>query len=489
MKTPLKWNVVSGVGLYAVNILVAFFMAPFLVRTLGNLNYGLWDIVIGFIGYMGLLDLGMGPAVVRYVSAAEAENDRDKLNAIVSSAFFFFLCVGLVAFLIIWGFSFAPEILFGAQVNKFPAAGMVLIIVSINLLMQFPGTVFVGTLLGYQKHFLVNTIQMSLTVIKALLVVTILPSASSGLVVLAGVETAGLLIQYSVIAGLFIFSSELPRPTFSQFSWKVVKELCWFGLKNSILMLASRLQKQSIPIIIGRVIGFNSVIFFSLPNRLVEYGKGLTLAMGTPLMPYFGSLSQSSDLETMRSNWKKLSLAMQSFAIVMPLFLWFVGDDFLRLWIGPEYSVKGQWVLRILVIGLAAEAVSPIAGRLLVGLGKHGRAAKVWLVVSLIFVPVAVISAYLAGLEGLATASVVATVTGSFLVLRLTCLELRMTVWTHVTTTVLPLIPALFVSAVILFISGRIFYINSYLDFALVVISGILPYIFIIWLTIKKKIY
>jgi hypothetical protein len=145
--------------------------------------------------------------------------------------------------------------------------------------------------------------------------------------------------------------------------------------------------------------------------------------------------------------------------------------------------------LRILVIGLAAEAVSPIAGRLLVGLGKHGRAAKVWLVVSLIFVPVAVISAYLAGLEGLATASVVATVTGSFLVLRLTCLELRMTVWTHVTTTVLPLIPALFVSAVILFISGRIFYINSYLDFALVVISGILPYIFIIWLTIKKKIY
>ena len=35
---------------------------------LGNVQYGVWDLLTGLFGYFGLLDLGISPAVLRYVA-------------------------------------------------------------------------------------------------------------------------------------------------------------------------------------------------------------------------------------------------------------------------------------------------------------------------------------------------------------------------------------------------------------------------------------
>ena len=55
LRKKLLLNSLSGTSLYLINIVVAFIMSPVIIRALGNRDYGLWELVMSVIGYMGLL--------------------------------------------------------------------------------------------------------------------------------------------------------------------------------------------------------------------------------------------------------------------------------------------------------------------------------------------------------------------------------------------------------------------------------------------------
>jgi len=57
MSRKLLLNSLSGASLYLVSIVAAFIMSPVYIKALGNRDYGLWELVMSVIGYMGLLDL------------------------------------------------------------------------------------------------------------------------------------------------------------------------------------------------------------------------------------------------------------------------------------------------------------------------------------------------------------------------------------------------------------------------------------------------
>ena len=48
-------NILSSVSGYAVTVLVALFLSPFVVHSLGDESYGLWVLVVSLTGYYGLL--------------------------------------------------------------------------------------------------------------------------------------------------------------------------------------------------------------------------------------------------------------------------------------------------------------------------------------------------------------------------------------------------------------------------------------------------
>ncbi|MBW2186470.1 MAG: polysaccharide biosynthesis protein, partial [Deltaproteobacteria bacterium] len=49
------------------NLVVMFFLSPFIVHTLGVTQYGVWQILTVLTGYMGILDLGVRASTGRYI--------------------------------------------------------------------------------------------------------------------------------------------------------------------------------------------------------------------------------------------------------------------------------------------------------------------------------------------------------------------------------------------------------------------------------------
>src|SRR5215472_14291131 len=109
----------SGSALRAANlagqIVVAFFLTPFVIHRLGDRMYGLWVLVGTFIGYYGLLDLGLGNAITRYVARALGKGDREECGTVFSTALQLYICLGVVVVALSAVFAFLSSFLAHSQ--------------------------------------------------------------------------------------------------------------------------------------------------------------------------------------------------------------------------------------------------------------------------------------------------------------------------------------------------------------------------------------
>jgi O-antigen/teichoic acid export membrane protein len=167
MSRKLVLNSLSGTALYGVNIVVAFIMSPIIIRALGNRDYGLWELVMSVIGYMGLLDLGIGPALVRFVAVADGKQDKDDLQKTISTSFVFFVVVGVAAVLSFLLLGYFPAIIAGSEAKDIANLGTVFMLLGLNAGMTFPLQVFIATLMGVQRHYFINNVRILLLVVRA----------------------------------------------------------------------------------------------------------------------------------------------------------------------------------------------------------------------------------------------------------------------------------------------------------------------------------
>ena len=78
-------NVAFAWGGYLVNIAAGFIMPRLISDRLGQSTLGIWDFCWSIVGYFGLVQLGIGSSVNRYVAKYRAQNDAQGLSKSVST--------------------------------------------------------------------------------------------------------------------------------------------------------------------------------------------------------------------------------------------------------------------------------------------------------------------------------------------------------------------------------------------------------------------
>ena len=71
----LRAGVVLSYITMAAGIIVSLTYTPFMLRMLGQQQYGLFNMGQAAVSYLGLAEFGFGNAVVRYVSKYRAEGN------------------------------------------------------------------------------------------------------------------------------------------------------------------------------------------------------------------------------------------------------------------------------------------------------------------------------------------------------------------------------------------------------------------------------
>lgn len=391
MNKRLLLNSVSSATLYAVNIIIAFIMSPIFIRALGNRDYGIWEILLSFCGYFGILDLGLGPAIIRFAAKESSLANSEALKRIFNSSFFGMVLAGFLCLIGMSVISINPDPILNLQPGEVLHLSSLCVLVGLNLFVQFPGTFFVAFLMGLQDYLLINVFRSVFFIGKAIVIFYALTIwEGPKLVWLATINLGSNLFQYATLATILFIRDRRLKFRLSYFSWSALKELYSFGLNSAMIMVSDRIQRQSLPVVIGHVAGTASIVFFALPKRLIEYATAFLLSVGAPLMPYFCTID-AERLEGERlQQWFPLSKAIAFLSLPLAAGLFFLGESFIHIWIGPDYAEKGRWVIIFLSISFLISGLFSNSGRVLVASGRHGPPARIMLLASIVTIALAI---------------------------------------------------------------------------------------------------
>jgi len=366
-------NVLSNWTGLVLNMAVAFFMSPFLVRSLGDVWYGLWVLIRSTTGYMGMLDAGVRVAVVKFVAKADASGDSVELNRTVSTAYFLFCCVtaivgvGTVALAIAFPYIFkiAPETLVVTRI--------VVLIAGTSLGVSLLSSVAGGILTGMQRFDISNQIGIATLVIRTIVIVAMI-SMGYGIIALAITHLSMQVMNWFVISH---FARRL-RPDIKidmrEANRDSAKKLYGYGSANVISGLGDLLLFRTGEVLAAIFIGPAAVTYYAIAGTLLEYLQKLVFTMATTLHPFSSAKQASGDERSLQA--VALVGTKLSFLIALPVIGGIVifGHEFIAAWMGASYADLAGPLLMAMAFGRLFWIAQSGTFQILLGAGRHHQA-------------------------------------------------------------------------------------------------------------------
>lgn len=366
----LAKNILSNWTCYVFSIATNFFVAPFVVRHLGNEQYGAWTIALSLTGYLGLLDLGVRGAVTRYTARYHAQGNHNRTNETTSAAMATFLLTSLIAL-----FVSAILAVFVVQRMKMPpqsifSVRVVLLVTGVNICVSLVNGVYGGVLVGLQRFDLTNGIEIINSALRAVAIVAALRSGH-GIITLA-------FIQLLFTVTRFVANHRLAHRCYPELQVRPLradrvnlKSVFSFSFFTFLMQVSASLIYASDNVVIGAYLPVASVTFYAIGGNLVEYARAVVSGISQAISPLASSLQARNDVAGLRR--LVLRSSQLGTMVAVPIATTFIlrGGHFIGLWMGPQYSDISGKVLALLAVTMLFTAGNTPTGGIMLGLGKH----------------------------------------------------------------------------------------------------------------------
>lgn len=337
---------VNSLLLIAVNI----FLTPFLVKSLGDSEYGVYQIMASFGGYLVLINFGTSTIMTRFVSVALANKDRKSEENYVATCLFISLGLGAVillaaAILFIFLESIYSSALTPPQIEK---AKILYLFIAGNVFV----TLFVQTLQGiinaYEKFIVNNLWQILRTFLKAALIIGLFMIKTDSVIIVAVdlslsvaflvFEIFYILLRLKVRCKLYFFDKEM-------FTSSAVLALAIF--LQSVVNQAN--TKVDITIL-GIMEGPDAVTTYSVAMQVFSVFSSISTAAIAIYLPKYSRMCANG-----KPSGKVITDAtiepsrVQTFMSGAILFGFLIcGKDFINVWMGDKYAFA--WVIAVIIL-------------------------------------------------------------------------------------------------------------------------------------------
>lgn len=435
-KSQIAWNIGWNWAGTGVQVVAAFIVAPFLIRSLGDSTYGLWILMVSITEFLGLFDLGVRSSVARQLAYSRSQGDQAGVNGVLNSSLAITCCVGIVVFagtaVIV---SLPPTA--GDLVQQISGSRSALLLLGINFAVYSISNVFDGSLSAFQRFDALNAVDIATNILRAaLMYISVLHG--HGLQTLA-VITLITNVVAALAKGLLCFRFEPNLEIRAGWvQWNTVRGLYGYGAWNFLTMVGAKVRFASAPVMIGAWLGVGLVTPYSIAVRLVSYATLVLQAVSGVVTPVATAL----DARQMDSRLQRLILEGGKFSVLLTLFFatWLIvlSRFFIGLWIGPRLADTAAFVV-ILALGEILPMSQLVSQSALMGMAKHRIIAYWSLGEAIVGTILAAILMTHYGLAGLCIAlAIAATVCRGAMILINTCRAARIDLLRYVKHAFLP---------------------------------------------------
>lgn len=159
-----------------LNNIVGLLYTPYMLRMLGQNEYGLYSLVASVVAYLTVLDLGFANAIIRYTAKFRAEGKVREQYEMFGMFLILYSCIGVIAFLFGLGVYFNVDRLFDTSmtVEDLGKIKTMMLLMCFNLGFTFPMSIWGAIITAYENFVFQKLVNIFRIVLNPLVMVVLL---------------------------------------------------------------------------------------------------------------------------------------------------------------------------------------------------------------------------------------------------------------------------------------------------------------------------
>lgn len=387
--------------------LFSFVLAPIMIARLGLDQFGVWAVTGAFATYAGLLDLGIGRSLARFVAVFDAGGRKDAIRECIGLGLIAVTVVGILASAAAW----AGAPILSDQLGVLSAERMRLVALSSVGIWTFNGYSSVLGSVGIGKRRMVppnvsSTIGVSVNF--ALSIAAL--AASTDLVVYALANAAASLV--AIVPAFFAMRYLWKSPHFALPSRGLAREVLGFGVKNQVGWLADLVNFQTDKVVIALIVDVRAAAIYEIAARVVTAVRGAAILAFSAMISTTAAQLVTEGRQVVGDLYRRYTL--RSCSVGFPLFmLAAVSAPFLLVaWLGRAPGDSAA-IVPLLTLAYVAHFTTGGGSTISIGAGHPGMVSANSLLIAILNVALTVALAPWLGLWGVVLGTFLALLLGS----------------------------------------------------------------------------
>ena len=367
-----------------LNILTGLLYTPFMLRCLGQNEYGLYSLVASVITYLTLLDFGFGSAIVRYTAKIRATGTKEEewsLYGMFLSSYAVLGTLVTIGGIILY---FNTDRLFDRTMtpDELVQARTMMALMVFNLAVTFPFSIFGSIISAYEKFVFQRILSISRILLSTgvLIAVLLLGYKAIGLVVVQTIFSIGTLLA-NVLYCRFKLKIHI---VFRDFNFLLLKEIMIFSFWNFLGAIVDRIYWSSGQFIIGMYGGTAMVAVYSLAIMLMNLYMSMSTSFNSVLLPRLTAMAtkEENDKEISNIFIKTGRLQFCILALILSGFI-VLGKQFITLWAGVDYH-ETYIITLIFFITLLCPLIQNVGITILLARGQQKFRSLTYLAIAIV---------------------------------------------------------------------------------------------------------
>ena len=362
-------NIFTSWASLAVRVILVFLVNPFIIHTLGNDQYGVWILIISILNYVTILDLGIKQALLRFVSKYLGLGDMEKVNAMLSTAFFIYGIIGLVVIAATFVLSFFVFDWLKIPEQYLFEGRMALLIMGLNCALNFVMISKGDSLGALHRYDIVYGLMIFEDVFRTAAILILL-NMGYGLVAFA--LAFFVFSQLKLLLGAVFQKKLFPdiRVRFKPATKEVAGEFLKYGFISFLISFAWLFISNTDNVLIGYFLDTASVTKYAIAAGFIVYLRAFIHAVSFPLRPVISHYETTDKLGNIKFIYTRGIKYFSFLTFIVGGVTINFADYLILLWMGPGYETSAL-MLKILILPAAIFLPQAIAVSVMYGVDKH----------------------------------------------------------------------------------------------------------------------
>lgn len=366
-----------------INTLIQLLYTPLLIRKLGQSEYGLYSLVASIIGYLTIMDLGFGNAIIVYTAKYRAQGKYEEEKRLHGMFNIVFKIIGVVAFILGLLLYLNVNNIFGNKMTDIELHKMkiMMLILSLNLFLTFSFAIYNSIISAYEKFTYNKAVTIIGSLLKPILMIPLL---------FLGYKSISLCIiititNFATLLSNFLYCKrKLNIDTkFRGFDKKLFKTIFGYSIWIFIGIVVDKVNWSVDNFVLGAVSGTVAVSIYSLASTLNQLFINLSSAVSSVLLPKITKMvaKKATDAE-LTNEFIKVGRIQYYIIFLMCSGLILVGKDFFYIWAGKGYE-NSYYVALLLIIPACIPLIQNLGISIRQAKNKHKFSSLVRLFVAI----------------------------------------------------------------------------------------------------------